>query len=259
MAGHRLDLAVIVLGVLGATAARADLETDLADLRVRAAYGFYAQEPAIVEAARAGLEQLPDSSPRVSYERGLAAFRLALLHAQRGKPAGALLAACIESAERAGEQDPASAEPWILVGACAAFAARAEPVKALLHGRRFDQALGRARAMDAANPRIPLVEAWRVTDDPAQIDAAAAAALAPRLEAAVATFAARSRAYAVPDWGEAETLVLLGALYLRGGDIRSARDVVEQALITAPGYAQALDLRRKLEEHFVGARRPSSL
>jgi tetratricopeptide (TPR) repeat protein len=189
----------------------------------------------------------------VGYHRALAALRAAQLEIERGKPAAAPIAACIESAERAAEQDSAWAEPWVIVGACSALGARKEAVRALLHGRRRDQALGRARALDPDNPRLALVEAWRWDDGTAELDAAAAAEVIASLERAVPTFAARARSYAASDWGQAETLVLLGELYLRRGDIRSARDVIEHALLVAPGYASALELRRALENHVVGA------
>lgn len=235
-----------------AAAARADIESDLADLSSRAAYGFYVRDGAVVAAALDALEQLPSSDGRVSYARGLAALRLAQLSEPGGKQASAMASACVAAAEEAAEKMPGSAEPSILMAACAPLAARAEPVKALLHNRRADNAIAHARSADARNPRLALVEAWRTTDDAGQLAADSAAALVSKLEAAVVAFG--ERAYAQPDWGEAETLALLGTLYLRKGDVRAARDVIEHALLAAPGYAHALELKRRLELHVVGAR-----
>ena len=253
MSNHRLRSLAALAGLLGAAAANADLDRALEDLSERAAYGFYAQEPDVIEGARAGLEQLSDSDARVSYHRALAALRAAQLEIERGKPAGAPIAACVESAERAAEQDSTWAEPWVIVAACSALGARKEAVKALLHGRRCDQALGRVRALDPENPRLALVAAWRLHGGTAELDAEAAAEVIASLERAVPTFQARARSYAASDWGEAEALVLLGELYLRRGDIRSARDVIERALLVAPGYASALALERALGHHVVGA------
>jgi hypothetical protein len=251
---HRLTSLVALAGLLGTAATHADLDRDLEDLSSRAAYGFYAQEPDVIEGARAGLEQLSNSDARVSYHRALAALRAAQLEVERGRPVGAPIAACIESAQRAALQDSAWAEPWIIVAACSALGARGEPLKGLLHGRRCDQALGRARALDPENPRLALVEAWRLDDGTAELDPKAAAGVIASLERAVPTFQARARSYAAADWGEAEALVLLGELYLHRGDVRSARDVIEHALLVAPGYSSALELERALEHQVLGAR-----
>ena len=252
---RRLKLLLLCAAPVGAGAAQADLEAELADLGARAEFGFYAREPAVVEAARAALEQLSAADGRVTYHRALAALRAAQLQPHAAKARTPALAACIDSAERAAELESTWAEPWILVAACSALAAHAEPVKTLLHARRFDQALARARAIDSGNPRVALAEAWRVARDHAELDSAAAAVLIPRLEAAAAAYAARSRAYIAPDWGEAETLAWLCALHLRRGDVRAARDFIEQALIAAPGFAHALELKRQVEAQVLGAAR----
>ena len=234
--------------------AHADLDSDLADLSARAAYGYYVRDAAVIAAALEGLEQLQAKDGRVSVERALSAMRLAHLSAPGTKRANEMLIVCVAAAEEAAQQLPSSAEPWILSSACSARAARAETVKAVLHNRRTHNALARARSIDAANPRLALVEAWRVADDAADLDSESAAALIPKLEAAVAVF--REGRHSEPDWGEAETLALLGALYLRKGDVRAARDVIEHALLAAPGYEDALELKRRLELHVVGAREP---
>ena len=49
-----------------------------------------------------------------------------------------------------------------------------------------------------------------------------------------------------PDWGRAELLASLGKLHLALGERRQARDLIEQALIEAPDYYFALELRKAL-------------
>jgi tetratricopeptide (TPR) repeat protein len=247
---QRSSSLILLAGLLLAAAAQADLDTDLEDLSSRAAYGFYAEEPDVIDGARANLARLPDSDARVSQHRALAALRAAQLDVARGRPAGAAVEDCIESAERAAEQSAASAEPWIIVAACSALGARTE---GLLHGRRFEHAVGRARSLDPENPHLPLVAAWQLGDGIAELDARAAGAMTAALEQAVPTFQARARSSALAAWGEAEALVLLGELYLSRGDIRAARDVIEHALLVAPGFTSALELERSLGYRVVGA------
>jgi hypothetical protein len=50
-----------------------------------------------------------------------------------------------------------------------------------------------------------------------------------------------------PTWGEAETLVLLGEVHLQRGETRVARDLLERALLIAPDYRAALNLRARLQ------------
>jgi hypothetical protein len=247
MFADRWKCVALPLSLWAGGAAWADPGAHLADIGVRIAYGFYAEEPAVIEAARRDLEKLPAADPRVNYYHGLAAWRAAQLDASQRRPVGPALAACIDSAALAAEQRPASAEPWILVAACSALGVRTEPAKALFHGRRFEQATMRARAFDAANPRLALVEASRAVGDPARFERAAGAALTAPLEAAIDAFRARPAKLAEADWGEAEALALLGAVYLHHGEVRAARDAIEQALLAAPGYEYALQLRRKIQ------------
>lgn len=232
--------------LLAAGFAHADAGADLADVGARIAYGFYAAQPDVVAAAQRDLEKLPTTDPRVNYTRALAALRTAQLDVARGRPIGRPLASCIEWAGHAAEQNPASAEPWILVAACSALGARTEPVRALLHGRRFDQAIARARSIEPGNPRLALVEVWRHVDR-SRADPELDVVLTAQLETAIGTFRTRAAKFAAADWGEAETLALLGAVYLERGDVRASRDLVEQALLAAPAYEYALKLRRKIQ------------
>jgi tetratricopeptide (TPR) repeat protein len=239
----------LLAGALGAGPVWADHQADLADLGARVEYGFYTQEQGVIAAARAGLERLPDAVARVNYHRALAALRFAQVQAERRQPVGPALADCVESAEDAAAQEPAWSEPWVLLGACAALGTWAEPMKALLHARRYEQAVGRARGLEPENPHIALIATWRALADSGKLDVAADTTLLATLETAVVAYQAPRRTNSGEEWGEAETLALLGALYLQRGELRSARDVIERALLAAPGYVEAIKLRGELEPH----------
>jgi hypothetical protein len=224
--------------LLASGATRADLTSDLVDLSARAEYGFYTAEPAVIAAARRDLDRLADSDARVSYYRALAAMRAAQVDARRGLPARAALDDCIESAERATEQEPSWAEAWVLVGACSTLAAS--------DGRRYDAAIASARRLEPDNPRLALAEAWHAAPDGRRLEAAAADELVKNLEAAGILFETASPDPETPAWGEAEALAWLGSLYLERGQTRAARDVLERALLAAPGYVRAVELMDRI-------------
>jgi tetratricopeptide (TPR) repeat protein len=220
----------MLLGALSSAAASADVASDLADLSSRAEFGFYTAEPAVIGAARRDLDRLADSDARVRYYRALAAMRAAQVDARRADDA---LDECIESAEQAASQDPSWAEAWVLVGACSTLAA---------DERRFEEAVASARRLDSDNPRLALVEAWHSVPDDGPPDATAVDGLVMELEAVVGLFEAAPSDPEAPGWGEAEALALLGSLYLERGSTRAARDVLERALLAAPGYTYAVEL-----------------
>lgn len=238
MFDYRRSVWPAVLGLLGSAAARADLAGDLVDLSARAEYGFYAAEPSVIAAARRDLDRLGDSDARVSYYRALAAMRAAQVDARRNLPAGRALDDCIESAERATEQKPSWAEAWVLVGACATLSAS--------DGRRYEAAIASARRLDSDNPRLALVEVWHAFPDGRRLEPSSADELVRNLEAAGALFEAASPGPGTPAWGEAEAFALLGSLYLERGQTRAARDVLERALLAAPGYVRAVELMNQI-------------
>ena len=57
-----------------------------------------------------------------------------------------------------------------------------------------------------------------------------------------------------PDWGEAEALTALAAAALDRGQTRTARDFVERALLLAPDYSAALDVRAAMQSARSGGR-----
>jgi tetratricopeptide (TPR) repeat protein len=237
MTDYRRLVWAALFGLLGTGAASADLASDLADFSARAEYGFYTEEPTAIGAARRDLDRLADSDARVRYYRALAAMRAAQVDARRERPNGAALDDCIESAEQAAKQEPSWAEAWVLVGACSALAA---------DERRFAGAVASARRLDSDNPRLALVDVWHSVPDDDRLDAATVDALVTSLEAVVGLFEAEPADPRKPGWGEAEALVLLGSLYLERGATRAARDVLERALLAAPGYTHAVELKDRI-------------
>ena len=204
---------------------------EVIDLAARVHYGYYHAEPRTIDAALAGLERLGDT-PEVLYWRDFAALRSAQL--------GASDRLVSERVRQCAQRKPPpkidkyfAAEVWILAAACAQVAGDA--------GRR-EEALRLARERDDDNPRIALVEAWAAIAD-AGTDPAGRAAASARLAAVVEAFEAWEPALHDPDWGYAEALTALAAAALDRGQTRTARDYIERALLLAPDYRAALDLR----------------
>lgn len=216
-------------------AAAAAPSAELLDLAGRVHYGYYHAEPRTIDAASEALERLGDS-PEVVYYRDFAALRRAQL--------GNVDRAGAERLRDCAQRDPPpkldkrfTAELWVLAAACAQVAGDES-------GR--DRALELARERDEDNPRIVLVEAWAMM--PADgTNAAESAALSVKLTAVVEAFDAWQPALDDPDWGEAEALTALAAAALERGQTRTARDFIERALLLAPDYRAALDVRAAMQ------------
>jgi hypothetical protein len=127
-----------------------------------------------------------------------------------------------------------------LLAACAALAAEEEPFRAVLHRRRFRQALSRAQSLEPDNPRLLLVTLQYGTADEV--------AARPDPESLVEAFRRTAGTARFPDWGEAEALTMVAEMHLARDDARTARDLIEEALLLAPAYAAALDVERRIRE-----------
>ena len=77
-------------------------------------------------------------------------------------------------------------------------------------------------------------------------DAGKRDAAATKLQAVVEAFEMWAPSLDDPDWGYAEALTALAATALERGQARTARDYIERALLLAPDYRAALDLRATL-------------
>jgi len=225
-----------------ALAAEAAPSPELLDLAARVHYGYYHAEPRTIEAAITALDRLGDS-PEVFYYRDFAALRRAQLGAA-DRSVSARLGSCAQRNVPTGLDKRFAAEAWVLVAACAHVAGD--------DGRR-ERALVLARERDDDNPRIALVEAWAMMreagTDPAQRDAVAA-----KLEAVAEAFDAWTPSIDDPDWGHAESLTTLAGFALERGQVRTARDLIERALLLVPDYRVALDLRGEMQNARAGGR-----
>jgi hypothetical protein len=226
---------IAAVAVLASHAARAAPSAELLDLAARVHYGYYHDEARTIEAALTALERLPES-PEVLYYRDFAALR----RAQLGSLDRAGIGRLNDCAEREVTTDldkVAAADAWVLVAACALVGD---------DERRSEQALARARERDDDNPRIGLVEAWALelaaSDKPGYREA-----LAEKLTAVVEAFQVWVPSIDDPDWGQAEALTALAANALERGQVRTARDLVERALLIAPEYRAAVELRVALQ------------
>ena len=225
-------------------AAHAAPSPEILDLAGRVHYGYYHDEPRTIEAAIEALDRLGET-PDVLYSRDFAAFRRAQL-GTTDRSALARLHACVERDATAGLDKRATAEAWVLVAACAEVAGN--------DGRR-EHALALARERDDDNPRIALVEAWALARK-AGTDAAQRDTVAAKLGAVVEAFDAWSPPIDDPDWGYAEALTGLAAAALERGQTRTARDLIERALLLAPDYGAALELRAAMQNARAGERGP---
>ena len=222
-------------------AAAAAPSAEVLDLAARVHYGYYHAEPRTIDAAAEALDRLGDS-PEVLYYRDFAALRRAQLGGN-DRAGAERLRACAQRDPQPKLDKRLTAEAWVLAAACAQVAGD--------EGRR-EHALALARERDDDNPRIALVEAWAMQTDGA--DAGRSDAVSAKLTAVVEAFDAWEPALDDPDWGEAEALTALAAAAVERGQTRVARDFIERALLLAPDYRAALDLRVAMQSARSGGR-----
>jgi hypothetical protein len=206
------------------------------DAAARIEFGWFTADARLIEAAAQSLGR-ERGDPWQSYLRAYAAYRMAALRLAQGQRAGEVLEDCATAAEAAAGEAAAEAEASVLLAACAALAARDEPLRAVLHQRRLRQALLHASTLDTDNPRLKLIAVQYLADE--------AAGSAPTLEEVLAAFERQPNS-AFPDWGQAEAMLLLAERQLALGDRRGARDLIENALLIAPAFSAAARLERQL-------------
>jgi tetratricopeptide (TPR) repeat protein len=238
----RLTIGSCIVPAVAAFAAVAAPSAEVLDLADRVHYGYYHAEPRTIDAAVTALERLGES-PDVFYYRDFAALRRAQL-GKADRSALQRLNACAEREVPAGLDKRSAAEAWVLAAACAEVAGE--------DGRR-ERALSLARENDDDNPRIALVEAWAL-ERAAGSDSEEREAVAAKLSAVVEGFDAWTPSIDDPDWGYAEALTALASSALDRGQARTARDLIERALLLAPDYTTALDLRVAMQSARPGDR-----
>lgn len=230
-------LYILLLATLVAWPLAAEVSPALRDTAARIDYGFYTGDAKLVEAAREAIDASGDSAWS-SYLRAYAAYRQAQLMVDTDRPAGELLDSCLNEAEDAAESSEAAVEATILIAACSALAVSDQPVRAVLHQRRYRRAADRIAAIEPDNPRFLLIAmtSGQGADSVQSLE----------IDSVLHAFRVRAESFAFPDWGEAEALTAAGAVSLAAGDRRSARDLVEAALLTAPDYIEARHLAARI-------------
>ena len=221
------------LTIASGSSALAEIPAGLRDAAARIDYGWYTGDRGLIQAAREALDST-SREPWGLYLRAYAAYRAGQLDLARGADAGEELASCAADAESATANGAIAAEASVLVVACAAMSASAEPLRAVWHQRRMRQGLEQAQALAAGNPRLLLVRRQHLGD------------AAVSTEAVVTGFRASRGRNAFPDWGEAEALLAQSEQRLAAGDLRGARDALEETLLIAPDYTAALELKSRM-------------
>ena len=220
--------------------------SELEDVSARIEYGFLTEDKRTIRMARSSLDKFDEDEPWRLYYQALGAYRLARIGALKGERNSTRLASeCIKQSTKAAKQRADFAESLILTAACSSMSLNADPVKSRTHRRRIDALLGKVRRLDPDNPRLPLVEALVLRVQP-DSERTVDEQLFPLLEAARLAFEQSAFRREGPDWGEAETLAMLGEIHLNSGETRAARDLVEEALIIAPDYTFALQLQSRI-------------
>jgi hypothetical protein len=230
-----LALIVLVSGSLQA----AEVDSGLLDVAARIDYGWMTGDLALITAADETLAGRAGNAWS-HYLRSYAAFRAAQLALANGGLAVDRLEDCNAEAEQAFESDEAAVEASVLLAACSAMASREQPLRAVLHQRRMRQGLEYAANEEPANPRLLLIAA--------RYDPDGLIVPRPTAQMLLAAFRADESLDAFPNWGEAEAMTLVAEARLQVGDVRGARDLLEQALLIAPDYSVAIALRRRVME-----------
>jgi hypothetical protein len=207
--------------------------TDLDDAAARLQYAFYTEDVRGIEDVLALLPGVKAAEPGMTqYYSAYGNWKLSQLYAAlpaNDKAVGKAAQDCERQARAAIAADSRMAEAYAIQAICSA-------TTAMLSGGDCSRSksLHSALELDPRNPRIRLIELLCTKDG------ANSAAELLKLRGLVAAFesAAPSRP-GKPDWGHAETLVMLAQSYLQHGDSVAARDTVERALVLAPDYRKA--------------------
>lgn len=232
---RRLLVLLLILPISGIPAANVD--HSIRDTAARIDYGFYTGDLSLILAARSAIPERT-ADPWTSYLRAYASYRAAQVSASFDRSSGELIDDCLTAADEATASPETEVEANVLVAACAVLAASAEPMRSVLHQRRFRRAADRIQATEPGNPRFLLI----AYASPGSSDAEHR----PTAQSLLNAFEVGRDAFAFPDWGEAEALTVIAARHLEVGDRRSARDYVEAALLSAPDFLEALQLEASI-------------
>jgi tetratricopeptide (TPR) repeat protein len=175
--------------------------------------------------------------------RGYALYRLASRHAcDEAQDAGCvnrLLEQAEESLEASLKLGP-RAETYALLGSVYGLKIGENPALGAALGSRIDDLQERARALDAENPRVLLLEGIGDFFTPEAYGGGIAPARSA-LERAAAAFQTDAPPPPEPRWGRADVHVWLGQVHQAEGDVELAREQYQKALAIDPEYAWVRD------------------
>jgi hypothetical protein len=117
---------------------------------------------------------------------------------------------------------------------------------ASLAAHRAHKDISRALQLAPGNPRVLLIDALSDYQLPPSSGGNKERALVKLRHAMAAFEAERRETQRVPGWGAAEAYMFLARDLLDHSDPVAARDVLEQALLSAPEFAQARRLMGKI-------------
>ena len=227
---------------VSSTARAADVIEDAA---TRAEYGFYAREISMIESAIGALEgaSTDELAGLRLTQLGYAHWKVAqLLATTDPQVAIAAAEACIAALHQAVAAADALAETHALQSACyGLLAGLGGALKGAWNGRRSGKSLELALTLAPDNPRVRLIDAL---NDYARPEAGDRVRAHRKFRDAVLAFETGELASSDADleWGHAEALAWLGESSLAQGDLVTAREALEKALIIAPHYEWARNL-----------------
>lgn len=230
-------------------AAHAD-DSGWRDIESRIQYDYYTEDARALTALEETVAGADEHAPLHDYYLGFLYFRQALLAAQgvtapgAGK-AGQFAAQCVTHLDAALAAGEDFAEGFALRAACR-LAPLASGEGATLAAHRAHKDISRALQLAPGNSRVLLIDAVSDYQLPPSSGGNKERALVKLRQAMAAFEAERRETQRVPGWGAAEASVFLARDLLDHSDPVAARDVLEQALLSAPEFAQARRLMGKI-------------
>jgi hypothetical protein len=220
------------------------------DIESRIRYDYYTEDARALAALEDTVAGTDEHAALHGYYLGLLFYRQALLAAQgvsapgAGK-AGQFAAQCVTRLDAALAAREDFAEGFALRAACR-LAPLANGEGATLAAHRAHKDISRALQLAPGNPRVLLIDAVSDYQLPPSSGGNKERALVKLRQAMAAFEAERRGTQRVPGWGAAEACVFLARDLLDHGDPVAARDVLEQALVSAPEFVQARQLMGKI-------------
>ncbi len=180
------------------------------------------------------------------YYTAFLAYRLALLAKDDEDRAWPFAQRCIDRLNGALVLDPESAEALALQSACLALQSRLDPWRSPLAAALSLARIDKALKLAPDNPRVLLLGAMAARDRPRLFGGDNQQSFA-LLEHSVAAFERQSAGpQGLPGWGAADAFTDLAEDYLGRGDTLAARNVLERALLVAPGFTHARRLMAEI-------------